>query len=166
MTNVFHASHSRKMFCAFILALLLALTPLAAHATVLFVGGEDSDFINLNGAAASTASGTFSSSYARESMAVPTGSCNNTVPPTSYFMTPTFTASSGIWVHANIDNSTLTNGCNGVTSDVLRVYSPDGYARIAITQPTTISGGSNYTLLTSMTTPQGCSTLFIEVEGA
>jgi hypothetical protein len=153
----------KKLSPALIVLFVLALMPLApANATILFAGGEDSDFVNLNGAVASTTAGTFAAGYARESITLNggvTSACAAASPPTSYFMTPTFTANSVIWVHANFYQPNQT--CISVT-DVLRVYSPDGNARIVVQQGTAAPGQYNIytrnaagtqTLLVSMTTP-------------
>jgi hypothetical protein len=155
----------KKLSLALAVVIVVALTPLAqANATILFAGGEDSDFVNLNGAAASTTAGTFAAGYARESMAVntSTASCATASPPAAYFMTPTFTANSVIWIHANFYLGGGT--CSGIPiSDVLRVYSPDGYARIVIEQQSATAYGQyniytrnqagTQTLLVSMATP-------------
>jgi hypothetical protein len=153
----------KKSLALFVLAILAAgfLVASSASATTLFVGGEDSDFINLNGAAASTTAGTFSSSFARESVGVYSATCELTnVPPASYFMTPTFTASSILWIHANYYNG--GDCASQSAADILRVYSPDGYPRIAINEPAstsfgqftiyTINQAGTYTSLASMTT--------------
>jgi hypothetical protein len=140
--------------------LVFALTPLtSANATILFAGGEDSDFVNLNGAAASTTSGTFSSGYARESMQVIASNCQNNDPPVNYFMTPTFTANSTIWVHGNYQLA-ANNGCT-LYGDIIRALSPDGYARIVVEETGTVGQFSIYTrnqagtqtLLVAMATP-------------
>ena len=115
------------LITAFLGAMLLAES--SASATTLFAGGEDSDFTLTSGAAVSTSNGTFSSGYARESILAYGGE-----PPTSYALTPTFTANSTIWVHAReFDNGPGTSSA----FDVLRVLSPDGVARILIRQTTT-----------------------------
>lgn len=127
----------KKLCLAFALVLAFALAPLAqANATILFVGGEDSDFISLTGAAASTTAGTFSSGYARESISVTglAGGGFSADPPGNSFYTPTFTASSVIWIHANLDLSFSGPG----TGDILRVFSPDGYPRILVSNPSPV----------------------------
>lgn len=150
-----------KRFLAYAFALAIAIVPFSAQATILFVGGEDSDFVNLNSTAASITAGTFSSGYARASLAVTGSNCGGNSPPSNYFMTPTFTASSTIWIHANYVGAAGT-GC-GSPSDVLRVYSPDGYARLSVTMlangPTgqysiyTRNQAGTNTLLVSMPAP-------------
>jgi len=151
----------KKIAVVFLSLVLSLASPFAARASILFVGGEDSDFVNLNGAAAVTTAGTFSSGYARESMEVyGSGGCASNSPPASYFMTPNFTANSIIWIHANYYSGNGL-GCS-YGGDILRVYSPDGYPRIVVTQPGTNLGqfsiytrnqAGTQTLLVSMTSP-------------
>jgi hypothetical protein len=115
----------KKYLLALLIMTACVLSPLSdARATILFAGGEDSDFTA--GAGVSLAVGPYYySAYAREGIFT---SGTTTEPPTNYELSPTFTASSTIWVHATIDpnNADITN------SEVLRVLSPDGLARILI----------------------------------
>ena len=150
-----------KNLAAVFLALFLISVPLSgANATILFAGGEDSDFVGMVGTiASSTTAGTFASGYARESMSVSPTGCSPNAPPNTYFLTPTFTASSVIWIHANVYPASVVCAATG---DILRVYSPDGYARIVVEQPGTGTVGQysiytrnqagTQTLLVAMTT--------------
>jgi len=149
------------LFILFTLVVIASSFP--AQATILFAGGEDSDFI-LNGAAASTSAATFSSGYARESIALSSGVNVTQSPPSSSFVTPAFTASSILWVHANIDITPSGQCCQANAADLLRVFSPDGYPRISVTQSISnpsgvftiysINSSGSYTSLISMAS--GC----------
>ena len=70
-----------------------------ASATLLFSGGEDIDFIcNASGGCyVQTSGNVFRAAWARSAFQI-TGT--NSDPPTNRFATPTFTASSTLWIHA------------------------------------------------------------------
>lgn len=117
----------KKLLAFLVLAILgaglLTASP-ASATTVLFAGGEDSDFTFAGGVSVITTAGSFSSGYAREAIEVTaTGD-----PPTNYAKTPTFTANSVIWIHAK----EIPEGGTVVGSDIMRVFSPDGLARIEL----------------------------------
>lgn len=102
----------------------------SASATILWAGGEDNDFICTNtNCVADQTSNQYNSTYEREDYAITACSCTTDPPPT-YASTPTFTAGSTLWIHANFWNQ---NGCDGSTGDqVMRVLSPDGVGRIIL----------------------------------
>ena len=117
-----------KKSLAFLVTALLGAMLLAASsasATTLFAGGEDSDFTMNGTAVPNTTTTYFTSGYAREAIVTAGGGD----PPLSYAQSPTFTANSTIWVHAKVYPYLQGDGSN---DDVLRVYSPDGLARIEV----------------------------------
>ena len=109
----------KKPLLTLILALTVICTPLAAaRATILFAGSEDSDFTCLGECYATTTAGYFNSGYVREALF--------TVGWWSSLLSPTFTASSTLWIHAVYGNWGIDNGL----TPILEVYSPDGVDRI------------------------------------
>ncbi len=122
-----------KAALALITCLMLA-TP--ARATILFAGGEDSDFANIGSAAITTFSASFASGYAREALCPQNGSQSD--PPPTYWMSPTFTAGSTLWLHSN---QAFRTNCSGTNAQLIGVLSPDGVARILVR----CSGGASLT---------------------
>jgi hypothetical protein len=106
--------------------MLALLIPLRVWATILFAGGEDSDFTNIGTATISTTSGHFAAGYAREAL-FPTPA--STDPPTQYFLSPTFTAGSVLWIHFE---GYVMGACNAANNQMLGVLSPDGVPRILV----------------------------------
>lgn len=102
----------------------------SARAQLLYSGGEDIDFFcNTGGTCAvSTASGSFRSGWAREAYAAD-GTTSD--PPTNRFATPTFSANSTLWVHAQFCViSFFGEGCgnNNTSSNaqMLRIFDSSG----------------------------------------
>lgn len=120
-----------KKYLTFLVAALLSAMLLAASsasATTLFAGGEDIDFTMVGGSTGvTTTAGYFASGYAREAIGIG-GSAD---PAGNYALSKTFTASSTIWVHARLTEWSGVN-TDAANYDVLRVLSPDGYARIEV----------------------------------
>lgn len=112
-----------KAAFALIVCLMLA-TP--ARATILFAGGEDSDFINIGSASIDINSGYFATGYAREGLLPNNGSVTD--PPGTYWLSPTFTAGSTLWLHTNFTSQLLF----GNNAQLIGVLSPDGVARILV----------------------------------
>ena len=120
-------------------ALALASAPIApvpafATNTVLLACGEDSC---LQGSASYststiqtvTTAGTYRSGWGRESLFIANGSSTGD-PPSYYWLSPIFTATGGnLWIHAEFIVGSTTNTAN---QQAIRVYSPDGVARIVV----------------------------------
>ncbi len=115
----------KLLIVAFILVACLVAPIQEARATVLFAGGEDTDFTFHGSYAVSTNSGYFNSGFARSAFTVGGGG----EPQVNYAMSPTFTANSVIWFHARPYGSSATQYA---PADLVKVYSPDGVARILV----------------------------------
>ncbi len=81
------------------LTLSLVFGSTARAQTLLFAGGEDTDFICNGGGGCSTYTdgSTFRAGWARESYGAGASTLD---PPTNRFATPTFSANSTLWIHA------------------------------------------------------------------
>jgi hypothetical protein len=120
---------------AFALLLLLAAAP--AHATLLFAGGEDSDFTlgTSCGTCApdSTDTSTWRTNFARESLLIVRGSSPTTGP---FLKTPAFTAETVLWFHAQTCNYDGSGGCNMLKTAsntiLLNFFGADGNPAILI----------------------------------
>jgi hypothetical protein len=114
--------------------LVFALGTAKASATLLYAGGEDIDFLPAATCAGScavvTSAGTFRSGWAREGYSAKMSS-SATDPPTQRFATPAFTASSQIWIHAQI-NSTAGGSATVANQQFLRVIGADGNPAILL----------------------------------
>ena len=105
----------------------VALGPTQASATLLFSGGEDTDFTCVGGGTCSvlTNSSSFRAAWARESY----GAGGSTAdPPINRFATPIFSASSDIWIHAQFCNAGggCTNNNTSSNAQMLRVLDSSG----------------------------------------
>jgi hypothetical protein len=118
------------MIQRWLLAGLFSLGLLApANSAVLFAGAEDVDFTFVGSVGISTTAGQFRAGWGRAAISANHGSGTTNVPPTNYFETPTFTATSDFWVHFwRIANSGATNG----GSNLLGLASPDGVWRLLV----------------------------------
>jgi len=119
-----------------LLALLVlgaAIGSTNASATLLYAGGEDIDFIPAPTCGTNcfvmTSAGTFRSNWARETYGVRYTSASD--PPTTRFATPVFTASSQIWVHAQVW-STAGGGATTANQQLLRLIGADGNPAIIL----------------------------------
>jgi len=113
----------------FILCLLCC--PTGASATLLFSGGEDIDFIcaGTGSCSVNTNSSSFRSAWARESLAI---SGNSSDPPPNRMATPTFTANSTLWIHAQlcIDNCGSINTSS--SAQMIRVIDSAGNPTLVV----------------------------------
>lgn len=120
-----------------LLPILLILTLAVgskAQAQLLFAGGEDIDFLcNSSSSCSVTTSGApyYRTNWAREGYFV-NGDTND--PPTNRFATPTFTANSTVWVHAQYCTA-YYGSCITATSDnsqMLRVLDSSGNPTLVV----------------------------------
>lgn len=120
----------------FLGAALLSLSLAApARATLYLACGEDSCFAPTGtGAVTNTIASTFRSGWAREALDVHN---NNSAadPPVDFWHSPTFSSVSSLWIHGVI--FTTNTGTSVANVQGLRVYSPDGVARILLRQTAT-----------------------------
>lgn len=86
---------------AILLVFGLIFAPIGASATLLYAGGEDTDFICTGTCTVRTTSGLFRAAWAREAYVVDNV---NLDPPSNRFSTPTFSASTSLWIHAQYCN--------------------------------------------------------------
>ncbi|MCP3381234.1 hypothetical protein NLM31_12875 [Bradyrhizobium sp. CCGUVB4N] len=101
--------------------------PSPATATILFASGEDTGF-TLNGSAAGSTFTGWRSNFARAAVNI-TNSATVADPPANRATTPTFTATSNLWLHAQVNSSGNTTTANQQT---ILVRSPDGVSRIVV----------------------------------
>lgn len=118
-----------------LLVLFLSFLPRPAGATLLFSGGEDVDFACATGGTCSvdTNSGHFRSTWARSAFYV-LGEASD--PPVNRFATPTLSANSTLWVHAQYCNL-YNNGASCVAdttsnNQMLRVLDSAGNATLIV----------------------------------
>lgn len=122
-----------KYLALTLVALLLAWSP--ARATILFAGGEDSDFTCPGTCSVNTSTTSdYTSPYARESYGV-TGAAGD--PPPNYIQSPTFTAGSTLWIHASVATAAAGGSSTVNNEHMLDVLSPDGVTRISLLQTAT-----------------------------
>ena len=112
----------------------LALTHAPAQATLLFAGGEPADFTCAAGSACYVSTNALQYRPAWARGAILAGAFNGVNdPPTNRFGTPTFTATSSVWVH--LQYCTDWNNCeNGTASgtQMIRVFDSAGNPTIVI----------------------------------
>ena len=139
----------KKLLGILVFLLVFGLTG-RAGATILWAGNEDIDFAALVNAAEDCCSDN-NRAYSRGNIVAggfgdwnDNGNPTSSTPPTNYALTPTFTSSTSLWVHGynseGNSNSVLTSSGNGW--ELLALYSPDGYPRIAIGYPNGTATGS------------------------
>lgn len=122
-----------RKILGWLMAGLLALAPLSASAAILWAGGEDIS-VNTIGTLFNTtngASGGYYTAFSRVALQVQNGT-STADPPTNRIQTPTFTASSSLWIHAVFQagsSVTTTNNAQG-----LLIRSPDGVGRVYLRQ--------------------------------
>ena len=105
----------RKLLVPTILLGALFLTVTPAPATILFAGGEDVDWTCVTNCQASTNAGNYRSAYARLGYGV----AGNTADPiVGRLQSPTFTASSTIWFHAQFCHTGFGVTCNATNGTV------------------------------------------------
>jgi hypothetical protein len=122
---------------ALALALIGSAAPRPSDAqTIYFAGSEDTDFTMYGtGSTFSAACGTTYSSECWSSFTLSTVEAANTTaadPPANRFETPTFTATSSLWIHGwawPLSVNTTTSG-----EQALLVRSPNGVSRIVLRQ--------------------------------
>lgn len=114
------------------LAFCAAFLGNTARAAILFNGGEDTSFISVGGAstAGSGNSTTYDTNFARASVAAG-NSTTVADPPAIRWQTPTFTANSHVWFHANFNAQSVTTTAN---EQAIIFRSPDGVSRIVFRQ--------------------------------
>jgi hypothetical protein len=112
---------TRLLSAAF--GLLLCVLTASANATILFAGGEDTDFtpsVGCGGSCSITTNGTFfRTSWAREALQASAG----------YWSTPTFSANATVWIHAQIYIG--TSGL-GSSSPIVAAVDSAGYPTLVI----------------------------------
>ena len=117
---------NKLIFVFLFLFMCLART---SNATILYAGGEDSDFTCNGSCSVTTTSTQFNAGYAREALQVQDEAASD--PPANYWLSPQFTASSILWLHIStyfvIDGGGLTTNAQQIG-----VLSPDGVARIIV----------------------------------
>jgi len=128
----------KSILFAALAVLLLAAAP-AARAQILFAGGEDTEFSGVTsskrGSAGGETDGGYRSSFAREGLNVDGNGSTVADPPTYMITSPTFTATSNpLWIHAQVY---MANVGSTAGIQAVRVYSPDGVARILLRQTAT-----------------------------
>jgi hypothetical protein len=139
-----------KKFLGFCLLLTLLWPPSQAHAyggTILFAGGEDSDFTMVGGGATVTTGTLYGSGFSRESLnCYPYAGCSmSSTGSPGYFLSPQFTASTTLWIHANLNASQQ----GSLIYDILRVLDGSGLPRLALRSTgTTSSAGGLYKVST------------------
>ena len=106
--------------------LLWAMPPAAA--TVLFAGGEDIDFSCIGACTTNSTAGYFRSGYARTTYSATVASSAD--PPTNRFLTPTFTNSSTIWIHA--ENYSAAAAGTTTANQAIGVYGSGGVRRLLL----------------------------------
>ena len=140
----------------FLGAALLSLSLAApARATLYLACGEDSCFAPTGtGAVTNTNASTFRSGWAREALDVHN---NNSAadPPVDFWHSPTFSSVSSLWIHGVI--FTTNTGTSVANVQGLRVYSPDGVARILLRQ-TAIP--RSFPILTNSGSTATCATMW------
>lgn len=141
------------------LLILIAAPSSAVHATILFAGGEDSDFVCNGTCAVNTTTTNYDSNYAREAYNISFSSATD--PPTTFAQSPVFTSGSILWIHASVavGGAAVTNNAHG-----LDVLSPDGITRISLRQTSTtgiykISTRNNAGSFVDLVTASACVTL-------
>ena len=125
---------------AALLALPLAAAvqrPALAQTTVLFAGGEDTDFTFLGGSTfnTETMNNGYRSSFARELILV-IGNTSAADPPVYRVQTPIFTSAANLWVHAQAFLGGSSASAANIQGILLR--SPDGVSRIVVRQTATL----------------------------
>ena len=136
-----------KKCLGFCLLLVLLWMPSQANAysgTILFAGGEDSDFtLVLPGVSFNTGT-IYGSGFSRGSLlCYPWGGCNMSSTVTQgYFLSPQFTSSTTLWIHANLNASQE----GGSVMDILRVLDGSGLPRLALRSSQTGVGRKRRTL--------------------
>jgi hypothetical protein len=132
-----------KTFLGFCLLLALLWMPSQANAysgTILFAGGEDSDFTIVGGGATVTTGLIYGSGFSRESLnCYPNAGCYmSSTLNSGYILSPQFTASTTLWIHANLFGSQES----ALVTDILRVLDGSGLPRLALRSAQTgVSGG-------------------------
>lgn len=122
-----------RLQLGFLVVLIAALISTGASATLLYAGGEDSDFIcrGSGNCSVTTTSFTFRPTWAREAYQVR----GTTVDPaTNRFATAPFSDSSEIWVHARYCNFHPSQCQTATTANaqMLRVMNSSGNATLII----------------------------------
>jgi len=110
-----------KHCLAYVLVAALLVAAVPAHASILFAGGEDIDFVLVGGVAPDTTAGNFRAGYARLALAV--GG------PAQRFYTPALTAGSTFWFHAV---AKVQNGTTSTNNEMMCALSADGLCRLVI----------------------------------
>jgi len=138
-----------RLLIALILVAAAAL-PSQAPAAILWFGGEDTSFACIGACTVGTSGTLYRSAFARSGYGVNNGS---TVadPPGARLQTPTFTASTTLWVHAQIYPGNVATNVSGQQALILR--SPDGVSRLLLRQT-----GTNGTLKASTRNAAGTIT--------
>lgn len=115
----------------FLIGAIPALFGTGASATLLFAGGEDTDFTCNDGGTCSvdTAGGHFRAGWAREAYRV-MGVVGN--PPDNRFSTPIFTPSNSLWVHAQYCNDSCGGLFTVANSQMLRLIDDAGRPSIIV----------------------------------
>lgn len=80
--------------------------------TVFHAGGEDVSFTNVGGGAVNAGAGLFRAAFAR--CGITANSTGTAIPPAgAYWQSPTFTAQSSFWFHAQVSNNGQAGTTNG-----------------------------------------------------
>ena len=137
----------KKLLGVFVFLFAFGLTG-RADATILWAGGEEVDFLRLVGTGETQTS--HDGRFARN--AIITGNicwgngdpANSQIPP-AYALTPTFTSTSSFWVHGlMVDGYYMDFApdtlCDQNGWELIALFSPDGYPRIAVGYPSGQTG--------------------------
>jgi hypothetical protein len=146
-----------RWFIQIVLLIVFAIGSPEARAQLLFSGGEDIDFnCKAGNCYITTTSGCFRPAWAREALDL---QANTSDPPANRYATPTFSANSTLWIHAQYDNNSF-NSCNSnnntnANSQMIRVFDNAGNPALVLVG----TGTSGQLAIASRTTAGVFSTL-------
>lgn len=155
-----------KKILGWLVAGLLAAPPISASAAILWAGGEDTSINAIGTVTTITAGSTgWFTAFSRGALSVANGTSTSDPPP-NRIQTPTFTASSSIWIHA-VFFSTNAPGTT-LNEQGLLIRSPDGVGRVYLRQTGTsgqlklsiANAARSFTDLVTLSTTLAANTLY------
>ena len=154
-----------KKFLGLCLLLALLWMPSQAHAysgTILFAGGEDSDFTAVGAGVSFNTGAIYGSGFSRGALeCYPAAGCGmSSTGNAGYFLSPQFTASTTLWIHANFDAASETG-----TPDILRVLDGSGLPRLALRSAASTNGGTGGLLKVSTINSSNTYTDLVTMSG-